>query len=137
MFDYIGKRVEVYRNLHKKCLSVRYKGKVVDHVGYIVIHGANFAVQPAGHRRCIREGRKNVHAFVRGIAVDSGPIGETAWRALPEVLVNYDPYVQWNMGSPTFSTQGGDPVLKAKTATVTPQGVHCHGQLSYWTREIT
>ena len=136
MLDYIGKRVEVYRNLHKKCLSVRHKGKVVDHVGYIVIDGASFAVQPAGHRRCIREGRKNVHAFVRGVAVESGPTGETCFNLLPEVMVNYNPYVQEDMDEPTFTTRGGTPVIRAKTATVTTHGVHCHGKLHHIERKI-
>ena len=136
MLDYIGKKVEVYRNLHKNCISVRYKGRVVDHVGYVVIDSASFAVQPAGHRRCVREGRKNVHAFVRGIASSSGPIDETCFYLCPEVMVNYNPYVQYDMDAPTFSTRGGDPVSKAKRATVTTHGVHCYGKLHHVERKI-
>ena len=59
-------RVEVYWNLHKKCYSVRHKGKVIDHVPYVVLRDVKWVVQPAGRRRVLRERKKNVHAFARG-----------------------------------------------------------------------
>jgi hypothetical protein len=66
-----SQRVEVYRNLHKNCYSVRAltgenKGRVIDHVQSITLTDAKFVVQPAGRDRVLREKRKNVHAFVRG-----------------------------------------------------------------------
>ena len=83
-------RVEVYRNLHKGCFSVRAlsgenKGRVIDHVHSITLTDATFVVQPAGRDRVLREGRKNVHAFVRGIITT-----EPFERGLP---VRYDPYL--------------------------------------------
>jgi hypothetical protein len=64
-------RVEVYYNLHRKCLSVRAlegenKGKVFSHPAAVSLHDVKFVVQPAGRDRVRLEGRKNVHAFVRG-----------------------------------------------------------------------
>ncbi len=64
-------RVEVYWNLHKRLFSVRAlegkdKGRVIDHVYGITLKDAKFVVQPAGRERVRREGKKNVHAFVRG-----------------------------------------------------------------------
>jgi len=61
-------RVEVYWNLHKSCFSVRSckTGKVIDHTDYVCIRDAAFVVQPAGNKRVKKEGKKNVHAFVRG-----------------------------------------------------------------------
>ena len=59
-------RVEVYWNLHKKCYSVRHRGKVIDHVPYVVLRDVKWVVQPAGRRRVLRERKKNVHAFARG-----------------------------------------------------------------------
>jgi len=61
-------RVEVYRNLHKNCWSVRdtKTGRVVDHTDSISIHNAKFVVRPAGRAKVLKEQRKNVHAFVRG-----------------------------------------------------------------------
>lgn len=58
--------VEVYYNLHKKCLSIRHKGKVIRHRKDVYLTGVVFRVQPAGRARVIREKRKNVHAFVCG-----------------------------------------------------------------------
>lgn len=58
--------VEVYYNLHKKCFSIRAQGKVVGHADTVKIRWAKFVVQPAGRDRVVKEGRKNVHAFVRG-----------------------------------------------------------------------
>ncbi len=58
--------VEVYYNLHKKCLSIRHKGKVIKYKKDVCLTSAVFRVQPAGRARVIREKRKNVHAFVCG-----------------------------------------------------------------------
>ena len=64
-------RVQVYWNLHKKCWSVvalegDSKGRVVRHTDQVLLRDVKFAVQPAGNARVRREGKKNVHAFVRG-----------------------------------------------------------------------
>ena len=60
------RKIEVYRNLHKKCWSVRQDGLVKFHCEKVCLKGCKFAVQPAGRARVLRENRKNVHAFVRG-----------------------------------------------------------------------
>lgn len=57
---------KVYFNLHKKCLSVQYKGKVIDHAKSICLKDVEFKVSQAGRARVLREKRKNVHAFVVG-----------------------------------------------------------------------
>lgn len=61
-----GTRVECYWNLHKHCYSIRVNGRVVAHRACISVEDVTLAVQPAGRERARREGRKNVHAFVRG-----------------------------------------------------------------------
>jgi len=86
-------RVEVYRNLHKQCLSVKAlkgenKGRVIDRPKECIIRDAKFVVQPAGREKVIREQRKNVHAFVRGERVDSAKCGKSKG---PE-LISYNPY---------------------------------------------
>jgi len=58
--------VEVYRNLHKNCFSIRSKGKVIAHRNKLVIKNAKFVIQPAGRKRVLETKRKNVHALVRG-----------------------------------------------------------------------
>jgi hypothetical protein len=68
-------RVEVYRNLHKHCWSVRsvQTGKVVAHVDVATVKDARFVVRPAGRAKVLRDGRKNVHAFVKGEWVPDEP----------------------------------------------------------------
>ncbi len=64
-----GDKIEVYRNLHKKCFSVRHKGKVVGYLHdneQLALTNVKFVVQPAGRAKVLRENKKNVHAFVRG-----------------------------------------------------------------------
>ena len=64
-----GDKIEVYRNLHKKCFSVRHKGKVVGYLQddeQLALANVTFVVQPAGRAKVLREKKKNVHAFVRG-----------------------------------------------------------------------
>jgi hypothetical protein len=63
--------VEVYRNLHKDCWSVRDSKTrlVISHVDEIHLHNATLVVQPAGRERVLREKRKNVHAFIKGTQV--------------------------------------------------------------------
>lgn len=62
------KPVEVYRNLHREGVwySVRQGGRVVAHTRGILLSPARFVVRQAGRERAIREGRRNVHAWVRG-----------------------------------------------------------------------
>ena len=60
--------VDVYWNLHKKVYSFkcRRSGLVIDHVNEAILLGPVMpAVQVAGLARTIKEGRKNVHAFLR------------------------------------------------------------------------
>jgi|26BtaG_2_1085354.scaffolds.fasta_scaffold02168_7 hypothetical protein len=64
-------RVEVYRNLHRQCFSVRAlegpkKGKVILHTDAVLIKDAEFVVQKGGQARVRRTGHKQIHAFVRG-----------------------------------------------------------------------
>jgi len=66
-----GEEVQVYWNFHKKCFSVQArtgtdKGRVIAHVSEFALEGVKFVIGKAGQRRVREEGRKNVHAFVRG-----------------------------------------------------------------------
>lgn len=83
-------RVFVYRNLRKKCYSVKalegeHRGKVVGHVDFIALKDVTFKVSEAGRQRVLREKRKNVHA---------GVVGTTTYAGLFNKLekVSYNPY---------------------------------------------
>ena len=86
-------RVQVYYNLHKKCLSIRYKGKVIEHAREVTLTDAKFHVHPAGRERVLREKRKNVHAYV------SGKFKESFWHTqapdyvwIAKQRITYNPY---------------------------------------------
>ena len=97
--------VEVYYNLHKKCLSVRNRltGLVVKHTHAIKLVGSNgryggsvhFSVSEKGRQRVIEDQRKNVHAYVQGnvILKNIKSLEERKARK-PKVLrqVTYNPY---------------------------------------------
>ena len=82
----IGRKVFVYRNLHKKCYSVKcmLTHRVIAHVDTIELIGAVFKVSEAGRQRVLREKRKNVHAGVVGIWSDTSSVCTDA--------VTYNPY---------------------------------------------
>ena len=100
MIDIEGTRVQVYWNLHKECWSVvalqgEHKGRVVKHTDSIVIKAATFVVQPAGRERVRREGKKNVHAFVRGTVSLIGELVEFMMvdgGVMENRPVTYNPY---------------------------------------------
>ena len=81
-------RVKVYWNLHRKCWSVQYRGRVVCHARRVELWNATGKVSEPGRQRVLRERKKNVHAFLVGEPVESGPgmrYGETE-------QVFYNPY---------------------------------------------
>lgn len=90
------RRVEVYFNLHKKCLSVRHRGLVIGHAAAVELADVTFAVSEAGRQRVLRDGRKNVHAFIRGTLVSSVPHGEPVpaltYDKAVAPTVTYNPY---------------------------------------------
>tara|TARA_Y100000593_G_scaffold80116_1_gene149419 strand:+ start:5260 stop:5727 length:468 start_codon:yes stop_codon:yes gene_type:complete len=85
-----SKKVRVYRNLHKKCVSVRQGGIVKCHAVNVVLKDCRFIVSEAGQRRVREEGKKNVHAFVEGYvrsARESLNLLDFGWDS-----VYYNPY---------------------------------------------
>ena len=89
--------VEVYFNLHKKLFSVRSRmtGKVFAHVDKVSLCDPKFVVRKSGRDRVRREGKKNVHAFVKGKLLN--PTEDTLLGALVKALtegkaVTYNPY---------------------------------------------
>jgi hypothetical protein len=84
------KPVRVYRNLHKKCVSVRQGGIVRCHATNVVLKDCRFIVSEAGQKRVRAEGKKNVHAFIEGFVQDarkSLELLDFGWHA-----VYYNPY---------------------------------------------
>ena len=84
-------RVEVYFNLHKYIWSVRSckTGRVILHTDKVHIANPEFVVRQAGRNRVLREGKKNVHAFVRG---DATYFDDFDPQYTDYTLVSYNPY---------------------------------------------
>lgn len=64
-------KVDIYRNLHKDCYSIRSRnpsdyGRVIGHTKLAVVVNATFPVRSKGRDLVRKTKRKNVHAFVRG-----------------------------------------------------------------------
>lgn len=64
-------RVAVYFNLHLKQFSIRAeegpaKGRVIAHAERVHLLECTLSVGQAGNAKVRREGRKNVHAYIRG-----------------------------------------------------------------------
>lgn len=97
--------MDVYRNLHRRCWSVRHRGIVRSHCDVVTLADATFRVSEAGRQRVLRERRKNVHAVVRGTLVSNdGVVGEGALE------VSYNPY----KGGTFFHVLTGAPIHKAE-----------------------
>jgi thiamine kinase-like enzyme len=86
----LTKLVEVYRNLHKHCWSIRDKRtkKVIRHLQEVTLEGAIFVVREAGRKRVLKEKRKNVHAWVTGTLVSNRAV-----RARKGREITYNPYL--------------------------------------------
>ena len=93
------RRVRVYRNLHKGCLSVQERQQdgrwlVVGHCDQIALDDVVFRVSQAGRARVLETRRKNVHAVIEGTV-----IGEHIWNGIARCAkggelrrVGYNPY---------------------------------------------
>ena len=62
----INKPVYVYRNLHKKCWSIKQNNIVIAHCTNITLYKVTTKVSDAGRAKVLLERKKNVHAFIRG-----------------------------------------------------------------------
>ena len=96
-------KVDVYFNFHKKVFSVRHKGRVIDYTKAIMLEGVKFVVNKAGRARVLKEGRKNVHAFVRGI-IHEPCVSIADYKS---TTVSYNPYRSGN-----FTDKDGEPVYE-------------------------
>ena len=72
-----NKEYKVYRNLNKKCWSVRdSKDHVVAHLdGPFIMTGAKFVVRKAGQATVRRTRQKDFHAYAKGKIVELDTIG--------------------------------------------------------------
>jgi len=117
------KPVRVYRNLHKKVISVKQDGLVRCHADNVVLHHCKFIVSKAGQKRVRAEKRKNVHSYIKGMVVDArltDHILPFAWEVL-----YYNPYNTdfWTMESNGKEVESAEWVDVDGTGGTLPQVV--------------
>jgi len=106
-----GLKVQVYRNLHKGLWSVRSKGRVITHRPLIILRNCTMRVQESERQRVIREGQRNVHAWI---------VGEPCWGTDGEdmVEIGYNPFY-----APTFTSRPSfEPVTTARYVIFSQEG---------------
>jgi hypothetical protein len=90
----IMSKVRVYRNLHKGCWSVQgTDGRVFMRAPIVAVKNARMVVRPAGRRKVLESGKKNVHAFIVGelTGVPDKPLAQITYRPqLNETFVRKD-----------------------------------------------
>jgi hypothetical protein len=75
------------------CLSVKIPGQHIDYASWVFLAGCKLKVSEPGRQRCIREGVRNVHAWVVGqehsrqAGVPHAAVTEPGWRQAV-----YDPF---------------------------------------------
>jgi hypothetical protein len=65
-------KAKVYFNIRKRVFSVVVAGRVAYHANMVMLGNCKFKVSEAGRLRVLKQGRKNVHAFIYGdlLAID-------------------------------------------------------------------
>lgn len=91
-----GHRYRVYRNLNKHCFSIQSRAvnssyKVVAHFETLFLYRCKFKVLESGRKRVINEKRKNVHAYVMPIAIESVD-KDVVFNILELREIYYNPY---------------------------------------------
>lgn len=101
-------RIQIYWNLHRKQWSIRSSQlkRVIGHVDHIVLSDVTARVSERGRKRVMREGRKNVHAYLEGTLERSESLSQDLYRSLTPITgreITYNPY---KSGSFTYRDTG-------------------------------
>ena len=104
--EYVGKKVEVYYNLHKNTFSIRskvlvegkWRQRVIAHADYVKLDKVSFQVNQLSRYKVRLDKSKNVHAYVKGILKDfieyQGKGAASVVLPKPKTMfeVSYNPY---------------------------------------------
>jgi len=124
--------VSIYRNLHNGLISIKSasSGLVLGHAQSVDVAWADFVVNEAGRQRVLRDKQKNVHAYVKGLLLNTSGFKPYKGRSIGPVygaldtihkvtVVSYNPYK-----APHFVIKGtSDKVSKASLCTVSHDGI--------------
>lgn len=111
---YLGEKVFVYRNLHRKCYSVKSlkTGRVIAHVDSIDLINVVFRVSEAGRQRVLKTRQKNVHAGVVGYIADVSLLRQSS-------KIVYNPYKYDSF----IRSINEMPIYKAEIARIDATGI--------------
>ncbi len=118
-------KVQVYRNLNKKCWSIRSNGLVVEHLDELVLLDILFKVSAAGRQRVIKERRKNVHAYAEGMLIKKHI--DSFWKEVCVDKVTYNPYLRGSFYNPATN----EDIESAEIATFNKDGSVSMGQICF------
>jgi hypothetical protein len=111
--------VRVYRNLHKKCLSVLHRTRtgwrLWKHAPSIQLRNVAFKVSIAGRNRVLHNKRKNVHAFAQGELCNDAKMHLNHQRC-----IKYDPYIAAHF----FDVETKQCITHCTWALINEQGIH-------------
>jgi len=121
-------KVFVYRNLTKKCWSVKAlsgpnKGRVIGHLDSLVLQDCEFRISEAGRQRVLREGKKYVHAGVVGTLL-AGTEKDIGYKSEAFIAYNprkYDSFVQKTFDVPNFTVKYS-PIREAEYVSLRKDG---------------
>ena len=99
----------IYRNLHTGGFSVRYCSRVVDRLNIFTAQGVTFKVNESGRKRVVKEGRKNVHAFV--VADKYKGLINNEYELDKLAKVTYNPYTDTQFKCNGVSIYGAKEVV--------------------------
>jgi len=112
----LAQKTDAYWNLHKKLWSLK-RSRVFAHEAEVLMVDCTFVVQPAGRVRVLKEKRKNVHAFVRGLLASEYRMG--SWPVNEEwIPVGYNPY----KGGTFVRKDTGEPLKGAEVVLLRENG---------------
>ena len=102
---------DVYRHLRLRAWSVREGGRVVAHERCVLLTDCTLVASEASRRRLLAQGRREVHAWVRGTV--------TAWSEPPATarVVRYRPLLQGG-----FRDEDGEIVVSAEAVWLCADG---------------
>ena len=100
-------------------ISLKIPGERIDYVSWVELDAPTFKVSEPGRQRAIREGVRNVHAWVVGDVIGEGRGKALAW-SLDLRRAIYDPW----KGGTFVDAETFEPVLSAARAVLVGKTVY-------------
>lgn len=123
-----SRSVEVYKNLHKNCYSIKQDGLVKGHTHELSLLDCTFHVNKKGRDRVRKKKCKEVHAWVKG-RISEDFDAESMPMPKFDDKVHYDPYLHDEFMTLHGTYRGADhhvtfvPIKETKIMILKPEGM--------------